>query len=341
MALPSAPNSISAGQIRDEFGATSGTSVSLGAYRVSQIVSELSNLPLDDGIPQSGPISFGNFRSKKLNIVVDCGGGTRINAKSRYDNNTSITVIGNFTSRPASAAGKRVIIHTNGTIGSDQKNVGTTYCSLSTGSWDATTDLVIDIGSSGGVYGAGGDGGGGGAYDPTTGQSGTSALGVILTNNTIINNRGTIAAGGGGGGGGGGALQTANGKQVNGFGGGGGGGNGFPAGSGGGGSGFGETPSASGSDGSLTAGGSGGNSGVFDKGGTGGTASGGGGGAGGTAGDGSKGGDGSFSGANRGNFSTNGADGGSGGYAIVVNGSGVSINGNRLIGSVLYNTDPG
>jgi hypothetical protein len=330
-----ASGAISFGNIVNEFGFPSGGN--FGAYRVSQTVSALSNLPLDVGIPQSGTLKFSDFYSKKLNIVVNCGGGTRLNAKSRYDNNNSITVIGNFTSRPGSAAGKRVIIHTNETIGSDQKSAGTTYCSLSTGSWDSITDLVIDIGPSGGVYGAGGDGGNGGAYDPTSGQSGTSALGVILTNNTIINNRGTIAAGGGGGGGGGGALQTANGKQVNGFGGGGGGGNGSPAGSGGGAS----SPATSGSSGSLTGGGSGGSSGVLDKGGTGGTASGGGGGAGGTAGDGGTGGNGSFSGANKGNFSTNGAGGGASGYAIVVNGSSVSINGNGLTGSVLYNTNPG
>ena len=324
-------------EIAAEFGLPPGKN--LGAYRVSQTVSGLESLPLDSGIPQSGPIKFSDFYSKKLNIVVDCGGGTRINAKSRYDNNNSITVIGNFTSRPGSAAGKRVIIHTNQTIGSDQKSAGATYCSLSTGYWDSITDLVIDIGPSGGVYGAGGDGGTGGSYDATSGQSGTSALGVILTNNTIINNRGTIAGGGGGGGGGGGALQTANGKQVNGFGGGGGGGNGSPAGSGGGGGG-GEFPATSGSDGSLTAGGLGGTSGITDKGGTQGTASGGAGGAGGTAGDGAVGGNGSFSGRDQGNFSTPGGNGGSGGYAIVVNGPTLSVSG-TVIGSQLSNTNPG
>ena len=63
MTLPVSPNSISADQIRTEFGAISGIygPVSLGAYRISQTVSGLENMPLDTGIPQSGPIKFSDF----------------------------------------------------------------------------------------------------------------------------------------------------------------------------------------------------------------------------------------------------------------------------------------
>ena len=58
MTLPTS-GSISAEQIRDEFGPTteSGEKVALGDYRVSQTFGELSNLPLDTGIPQSGAIT--------------------------------------------------------------------------------------------------------------------------------------------------------------------------------------------------------------------------------------------------------------------------------------------
>jgi len=436
--MPTPSGTIKASDIRSEFGATSGKSVSLGAYRVSQSVSGLSNLPLDAGVPQSGAISFGNLRGKKLNIVVDCTAPsgewkTSVNGRQEYNSGNNITVIGGFTTKPNSPAGKKVWIHTNGNIGGGvylsrgSKGVTCTYpvivgyneprplynedgnpvydqdgnlisiqdpiydnttqtygqlhfyaeyselrttdyslenryairlfrrqepgttllyrlyngntldhlysldpnegtgsgynlegpigyvyasdgpnrtpvwrlycvygppdgncptiidrllttdpnerpggytvdnngnpffwapsfvngnpssinsCSLLTGSWDDTTDLIVDIGSSGAVYGAGGDGGkGADVYQPnggsqitgaTNGGSGTSALGIILTNNTIINNRGSIVNGGGGGGGGGGAAarRKRRGKDDNTAcgGGGGGGGRGYPGG---------------------------------------------------------------------------------------------------------------
>ena len=74
MTLPTGEKSISASQIRDEFGDTDGTTnqsgkVSLGEYRVEKNFGELSELPLDEGIPQgNNPISFQDFRGKKLNI---------------------------------------------------------------------------------------------------------------------------------------------------------------------------------------------------------------------------------------------------------------------------------
>ena len=373
MTLPVSPNSISADQIRTEFGAISGIygPVSLGAYRISQTVSGLENMPLDTGIPQSGPIKFSDFYNKKLNIVVDYTSTTpvtRVNARTDYNANSRVTVIGGFKTRPDSPTGKKVWIHTNGIVGSDintiapQKNAGRTYSSLLTGTWDSSIDLIVDIGPSGVVAGAGGSGGNGGAFDPTNGANGTSALGVILTNNTIINNRGTIVAGGGGGGGGGGALQTAKGKQANAYGGGGGGGNGYPSGPGGkGGAGQG----TDGGNGSLTTGGNGGNAGTIDKGGTGGGSSGGGGGGGafgGTGGqgvqtngegnpkganatstNGGKGGDGANNGADKGNFSRGGGSGGENGYAIIISGNatGVSITETgTTIGSIVYNTNP-
>ena len=71
MATPS--GQISAADIRNEFGPSSesGEKVELGSYRVSQTVGALSNLPLDDGIPQSGKITFNDFRNKRLNIIIN------------------------------------------------------------------------------------------------------------------------------------------------------------------------------------------------------------------------------------------------------------------------------
>ena len=86
---------ISFSQISNEFGLPSGRN--LGTYRISSPpVGSLSGLPLDAGIPQSGPIRFGNFYSKRLNIVVNCGSGSRITARSRYNDRIDITVIGGF-----------------------------------------------------------------------------------------------------------------------------------------------------------------------------------------------------------------------------------------------------
>jgi hypothetical protein len=62
--------SISLSQISNEFGLPS--SRNFGAYRVRETYSALSNIPLDTGVPQSGPIKFSDFYNKKLNIIVDC-----------------------------------------------------------------------------------------------------------------------------------------------------------------------------------------------------------------------------------------------------------------------------
>lgn len=362
MALPSS-GPISASGIRTEFGASGpNNSVSLGNYRVKQSVgSGLIDLPLDTGIPQgTAAIGIGSFIGKKLNIVVNCTSNTtRVNARSLYDANTNVTVIGGFKSKPATVTNQKVWIHTNGTMGSDQNAsaVSQTYCTLFTGTWDSTTDLYIDIGPSGNVMGAGGNGGGGGSANTGSvsgggnGGNGTSAIGIIATNNIVITNRGRVAAGGGGGGGGGGAegYTHRSGYNADGYadsaGSGGGGGAGSPAGSGvsqgsasciyrcgtsGGNPGGNGTTTTAGSGGDAT--GTGGGNGTSATGGAGGT--------GGTAGtDGNNGGGGSSGGDRQ----TNGDGGtkGSAGYAYVVsnNGTGVSItNTGTVLGSTAYST---
>jgi hypothetical protein len=207
MVLPVSPNPISAGNIRNEFGPISG-SVSFGAYRINQTVGTLSNLPLDTGIPKSGSIKFSNFRGKKLNVVVDfhsiADDTTRRNARSRYDNN-GVTVIGGFRSRPSNSSNIRVYINVNKRIGSDRGSRNNV--ALITGSWNSNTELILVIGSSGGLYGAGGNGGGGGYSNAGNGGQGSSALGIQYP--TTVINQGTIFGGvGGGGGGSGGSGDT-------------------------------------------------------------------------------------------------------------------------------------
>ena len=58
MALQST-GTISFSNIANEFGTPNGNN--LGAYRVSENRGSLTNLPLDDTIPQSGEIRFSDF----------------------------------------------------------------------------------------------------------------------------------------------------------------------------------------------------------------------------------------------------------------------------------------
>lgn len=245
MALQSS-GTISFGNIQSEFG--SPTSKSLGAYRISETYGELTDIPLDTGIPQSGQIKFSDFYNKRLNIIVNYWSGNteyRQNARQRYINN-GVNVVGNFTSRPSNSSGKKVIIHVNKVIGSEN-NSNQAVVALRTGTWDSGTSLIMHIGSSARILGGGGSGGRGAnniSENGVSAQNGNSALGLEY-NDVIVNvySGSYISCGFGGGGGGGASIATigssggkkggGGGSSVQASGGGGGGGAGLPAGSGG------------------------------------------------------------------------------------------------------------
>ena len=246
MATPS--GQISAADIRNEFGPSdnNGEKVQLGSYRVSQTVGALSNLPLDDGIPQgSSQISFNDFRNKRLNVIVNYHSSNETRpqtARSRYIDGGSqankVTVIGGFRGRPGESAGTKVRIHVNRTISGGG---GVNDCSLRTGTgWDSNTDMFIDIGSSGKVYGRGGNGGAGGDNRQAggDGHNGNHGLGIQYNGGgeavTVhVRSGGLLSCGFGGGGGGSADHQGDKGEERHANGGGGGGGAGSPAGSGG------------------------------------------------------------------------------------------------------------
>ena len=234
---------ISAQDIKNEFGETGEGRVALGSYRVSQTKGELT-LAIGDGVPTSGTISYDNMRNKRLNIVVDYySGGTisrqdngdnLLNAKTKYNDNNGVHVIGGLKSRPSNTSGHRVRIHVNKELGG--KKGGQNVCALRTGSWNSGTSLIVDVGGEGKIYGGGGDGGEGGneldAGNP--GQDGASALGIEHSGTVInVSSGGLIRCGFGGGGGGGSGRQQDKGEDRRAGGGGGGGGQGFPGGSGG------------------------------------------------------------------------------------------------------------
>ena len=234
---------ISASDIKAEFGEVGGT-VPLGSYRIQEARGSL-NLNIGDGIPGSGTISFDNMRNKRLNIVVDYyadnanlnrtdNGDATMNANTRYNQqNERVHVIGGLKSKPNTTSGHRVRINVHQTLGGKK---GDNVCALRTGNWDANTDLIVDVGSNGKIYGGGGDGGEGGNTDDAgnAGQSGASGLGVDHNGTTVnVASGGLISCGFGGGGGGGSGQQSDKGSNRRAGGGGGGGGQGYPAGSGG------------------------------------------------------------------------------------------------------------
>ena len=290
MVLPTGESPISFSQIRDEFG-TVGTDsatapVRLGQYRrddsafTNKNVGELTNLPLDTGVPTSGTINVDAFHGKKLNTVIDLheSGSSTFNHNVKTDRFDAgqYDFVGGYRDSLSPATwqgGKKLIVHINNTFGSSgASNVNDVALTIGDG-WPANTDFQIDLGSSAVIAGKGGDGGNGGAGSDSgssgdNGTSGTSAL--ALETGMSINSQASgaqIIAGGGGGGGGSGASQDDSSIFGSDFdeagGGGGGGGRGLPAGDpGSGGSGGG---AAAGSEGSLSSGGNGGGGGDDDE----------------------------------------------------------------------------
>lgn len=346
--------------LENEFGANG--SRSLGAYRVSETIDGLTIPTIgwtNQGsapIPNSGTIKFSDFYRKMAITVVDLytgGATTRKSIRSEF-NAGNVRVVGGFgsinvqdtaaTNGAGTVRGKYVIARVNRTIGSVKANNDKSKVALRTGSWDSDTELEINIGSNGKIYGAGGDGGSGGyGHDPKgSGGAGnrnnapnnaTSALGIeyFSGNATKVINGGRIQCGYGGGGGGGHAAKDPN-KSNNDpsqGGSGGGGGAGYPNGSGG-------APSSAGNGGNV------GNNSTNEVHGDGGTANSNWVATGGVGGDGADPSNaatqgGNSSGSYDGQYQANGGNFGYNGDAIrVLSGSGsYSVSGNAAIGNVV------
>jgi len=218
----------------DEFGNPGAGTSNLGDFRVSQNVNG-DNFALDEGVPQTGSISFDNLRNKSLNVVVNVTAGTTLNAKSIYNNNNVVVIGGG---RNKKQGGSRIIIHVTGTIQSVRGDGGNSQTpALDTGTWGEARTVDVRVGP-GGNFGAirGGGGNGGKGGKPTKekgndaaargedGKQGTSALKLEHTiRNLSLGANGYVIAGQGGGGGGGGAAGELE-ESVERVGGGGGGG---------------------------------------------------------------------------------------------------------------------
>jgi len=265
MTTPS--GTISASDIITEFGNSNHNGgMSLGAYRQHKLANgNLSNYPqtvngisfsaLDTSVPVSGQIKYSDLRSKKLNFVVDYqsfsqdrqNSVSHVDMQVRWQQGNSATV-GNFKDAPTDSGswngGKKVFIHVNQTFGSITDN-NRNVVALRTGSqWPNNTEMEIQVGSNGRIFGAGGRGGHGcnGSGEGGDGQNGNSALGIDITTTSgnkscaiNVRNGGYIQCGFEGGGGGGGSYDDPSKSQTDPVisGGGGGGGAGRPVGLGG------------------------------------------------------------------------------------------------------------
>ena len=222
---------ISFTEIKNEFGLPPDKN--LGAYRMSVNVGGLSNLGLDNDddtnethrpptsiMPQSGTIKFSDFYQKRLNVVVDYYSGgpekessNNINIKTGYKQYKAgkVKILGFKSSPPSNTSGTKVIIHVNKKLQRSRSGEeANSKITLRTGgAWEEGTQLRVDVGANGRIFGAGGKGGKGGkvAVPGHPGKDGTSALGMAFTGDVHVHPGGRIIGGGGGGGGGGGAGQ--------------------------------------------------------------------------------------------------------------------------------------
>lgn len=236
MTIKTSQSNLSFSEIESEFGRSPNRSI--GDYRRS-ISKGGKTWPLDDGIPTSGTIKFSDFLGKQHNIIIVLKGGQTGRDKILSDK-SSIDSTGYRGTNSSIRRTSKNIVYVNRTIGSAE---GSRHkCALRTDNknrWFGGNPnggkILIRIGSSGGLYGAGGNGGQGGHEEERGGNggNGTSALGLEVNVESItIDNGGRIQAGGGGGSGGGGAREDST-KVRRAGGGGGGGGAGLPAGLGG------------------------------------------------------------------------------------------------------------
>lgn len=250
---------ISASDIINEFGnSNSNGGMSLGAYRFqsNQTIGSLTFTALDTGVPTgSSQIKYSDMRNKKLNFVVDYhtfsqdrqNSVAHINAQTRWQQGNN-TAVGGFKNAPTSSGdwngGKKVFINVNKTFGSITNNTQSVVALRTGQNWPDNTEMIIEVGSSGKIFGAGGRGGHGSNGSGTGGnaENGNSALGIDITTNsggkscTInVRNGGYIQCGFEGGGGGGGFYDDPNKSSQDPVisGGGGGGGAGRPIGVGG------------------------------------------------------------------------------------------------------------
>ena len=273
MPLPSS-GSISASQIKNEFGTNNSPKIRIGQYRDATTHGG-KQWPFDVNIPigtgsndTTTTIRFSDFRGKQLNTITVIDGSTENRIIAADKPKAVVGGLKSSTSKSVRSKSRNIIYIVNKTIGSEKG--GRNKCALRTGdssAWfggnnSSFAKVNIELGEGAKLYGAGGDGGEGGSHetDGASGGDGSSALGIQVATESIVVRSGAIIVAGSAGGGGGGGGREDSAKVRKSGGGGGGGGAGLPAGEGGRGGGGNRGASGDrGSDGTLENGGGGGN----------------------------------------------------------------------------------
>jgi hypothetical protein len=247
MPLPSS-GSISASEIKNEFGTNNSPQIRIGQYRDATTHGG-KQWPFDVDIPigtgsndTTTTIKFSDFRGKQLNTITVIDGSDENRVTAAKEDKEVVGGLKSSTSKSVRAKARNIIYVVNKTIGSEKGSRN--KCALRTGTsndWYGTSEqkspkINIELGEGAKLYGAGGDGGDGKKHSSNgeNGENGTSALGIeVATESIVVGSGANIIAGGGGGGGGGGGKETSETEGRRAGGGGGGGGAGIPAGQGG------------------------------------------------------------------------------------------------------------
>tara|TARA_R100001082_G_scaffold1592_1_gene1385 strand:+ start:1394 stop:3097 length:1704 start_codon:yes stop_codon:yes gene_type:complete len=220
--------------IEAEFGQARSGSRRMGKYRKNHVYGDMK-LPLDTGIPRSGPIKFSDFYGKGRNAIVDAYSGSW-KESARIENGIAIQInayhdcdrynVGYPTLKKKNIDNcNTVIIHVNQRIGSvhEYEAKGQDQVAFKFGTeWNGAS-VKLYVGENGLIAGAGGQGGKGGVYawHGYDGGPGNSAIGidypsawVTVMNSThplrVSSGTGGAIVGGCGGAGGGGAAGANN-----------------------------------------------------------------------------------------------------------------------------------
>lgn len=182
-----------------------------GTYQIRVTYDQCTTCgPIKTTDPIGNPTYFAMTIDASTAAPVDISSAiNKCGLKSRYNNLPNSTrVIGGFRGKPSSTSGTKVWADANNTIYNGSQRNGTNTAAFRTGIWDPGTELIVNVGPSGKIYGYGGRGGDGGGA--TAGSTAGERAGAAFSAQTscVLRNYGLIYQGYGGGGGGNGASFT-------------------------------------------------------------------------------------------------------------------------------------
>lgn len=181
-----------------------------GTYQVRVTYNQCTTCgPIKTTDPIGNPSYFALTIDASTQVIDVSSAINKCGMKSRYNNlPRSTRVIGGFRGKPSSTSGTKVWADANNTIYNGTQRNGTSTAAFRTGIWDSGTELIVNVGPNGKIYGYGGNGGSGGGSSraSTNGENGGAAFSAQTS--CTLRNYGLIYQGYGGGGGGDGTTFT-------------------------------------------------------------------------------------------------------------------------------------